>query len=93
MALAEKKKDPGAKLDYQMDWSRWLSPAETIETSEWSVEPTPGLTIESESHTSTTATVWLSGGTARKTYTVTNRIVTNAGREDERSFTLEAVDR
>lgn len=78
-------KDPSAVLDYQFDWSAWLDD-DTIATSTWTV-PT-GLTKASESNTTTTATVWLSGGTAGASYTLVNRIVTAGGRTDERTLTV-----
>ncbi len=83
-------KDPQATLDYQVDWSDWLG-ADTIATSTWTV-PT-GLTKTDESKTDTSATVWLSGGTAGQIYTVMNHIVTVGGRTDERSFRVFVQDR
>ncbi|MGD9099824.1 MAG: hypothetical protein PVF45_05035 [Anaerolineae bacterium] len=83
-------KDPDAKLDYVIDWSSWLG-SDTIQTSAWTVAS--GLTEESNSKTDTTATVWLSGGTAGKTYRVTNHIVTVGGREDDRSFWIVVQER
>ena len=84
-------KDPNAVLDYAIDWSAWLAASETISTSTWTV-PT-GITQDSESETTTVATIWLSGGTAGVTYTVTNRIQTNQGRTDDRSFKVRVVER
>jgi len=72
-------------LDYQTNWSDWLG-ADTISSSTWTADT--GLTVDSDSNTTTTATVWLSGGTASewdlKRYAVTNQIVTAAGRTAER---------
>jgi hypothetical protein len=84
------EKDPHAILDYQVDWSEWLG-ADTISTSTWTVPA--GLTLEAETETGTTATVWLSGGTAGQSYTVTNRIVTDGGRTDDRSITIVVAER
>ena len=83
-------KDPDAVLDYQIDWSDWLD-SDTISTSAWTV-PT-GLTEDSDSNTTTTATVWLSGGTAGTSYSVINHIVTAAGREDDRTITIKCRER
>jgi len=87
-------KDPNAKLDYARDWSAWLQTSETIATSEWivpvgiteSVSPAP-------SNTTTVATIWLEGGTLGFTYLITNRITTNQGRTDDRTFRIVVVDR
>jgi hypothetical protein len=78
-------KDPDAVLDYQVNWAAWLG-ADTISTSDWSAAA--GITVDSESETTTAATVWLSGGTAGEEYAVRNRIVTAAGRTDDRTLTI-----
>jgi len=78
-------KDPDAKLDYAVDWSDWLG-SDTIATSTWAVST--GITVVSSLNTTTVATIWLSGGTAGETYLATNRIVTAAGRQDERTLVI-----
>jgi len=78
-------KDPQAKLDYQVDWTAWLG-SDTIKTSTWTV-PT-GITKVSDSATTAKATVWLSGGTDGAEYRIVNHILTNAAREDDRSFLI-----
>lgn len=90
-------KDPGAKLDYGFDYSDWLYEGDSITTSSWTVEP-GGLDIDSEDHDSTSTVVWLSGGTAGRTYRVTNRITTaepvsTGGRIDERSIEIRVRER
>jgi hypothetical protein len=84
-------KDPDAVLDYEVDWAGpaaedgpWLQTGETISTSIW-VVPT-GIVQNSASSTTTTATIWLSGGTAGTTYEVTNRVVTNQGRTNDHTI-------
>jgi len=84
-------KDPEAVLDYGFDWSDWLADGETISTSTWTV-PT-GITKDSDSKTDTVTTIWLSGGTAGKSYRVTNHIVTSAGRQDDRSLIIKVMER
>lgn len=91
-------KDPDAVLDYAVEWSSWLQDGETISTSTWDVPA--GLTegdgsngAAASSATDTKATVWLMGGTANTQYTVTNRVVTSAGRTDDRSFTVKCSER
>lgn len=83
-------KDPAAKLDYKVDWSKALG-ADTIATSTWTV-PT-GVTQVSAASTTTTATVVLSGGTDGADYSVTNHIITAAGFEDERTFRVQVRQR
>lgn len=82
-------KDPEAVLDYSIDWSRWLA-GDQIVTSTWTVD---GLEKVSDTQTATKTTVWLRGGTAGESYTVTNRITTSGGRTDDRSFLVRVEDR
>lgn len=77
-------KDPDAVLDYTVNWASWLESGDTISDSDWTVES--GITEDSATKTTTTATIWLSGGTAGTQYTITNHITTAAGREDDRSI-------
>jgi hypothetical protein len=78
-------KDPNATLDYQIDWSDWLG-TDTISSSDWTV-PT-GITEATHTNTTTTSTIWLSGGTAGNTYECINRIVTadSPARTDDRTI-------
>lgn len=93
MAIAEFEKDPAAKLDFTMSWVPWLSAGDSIATANWSA--TAGITISSSpapSLSASVATVWLEGGTAGGTYTLTCAVTTTLGRSDERSFTVRVVD-
>lgn len=89
--MREFLKDPNAILDYRFDWSSWLASGETISTSAMTVQS--GITKDSESNTTTTATVWLSGGTEGNRYTVTNRVTTNQGRTDDRTVLIRVSNR
>lgn len=82
-------KDPSAVLDYKVDWATWLS-TDTIATVAWTV-PT-GITQTSTSNTTTTATIWLSGGTAGTTYEIVCRITTAGGRTDDRTIGIRVED-
>lgn len=85
MTLSWPTKDPDAVLDYEIDWSTWLG-SDTISTSAWTVPA--GLTKDSDTNTTTTATIWLSGGTAGEVYELTNHIVTAGGREQDQTVQL-----
>lgn len=84
-------KDPDAVLDWLFDWSEWLATSETISASTMTVSP--GLTLNTSTFGSTTATAWVSGGTPGQPYTLANRITTNQGRTDERTITIRVVQR
>ncbi len=80
-------KDPDAVLDYTLDWSAWLGD-DTIDTLEVRKND-EGIEIDSESHTTTTTTVWLSGGMNGTNYSISFRITTTAGRIDERTIVVK----
>jgi hypothetical protein len=84
-------KDPDAVLDYSIEWSKWLA-GDQIQTSTWSVSD-PVIEATNDSNTATRTTVWLLGGRAGQSYTVTNRITTLGGRTDARSFLVQVQDR
>ena len=88
-------KDPDAVTDYKFDWSRWLaettSSSDTISSSSWTADT--GLTIDSDANDTTSATVWVSGGTAGTAYRLTNQIVTTGGRTEDRTLTVVCRER
>ncbi len=86
---AQFTKDPDEVLDYTRDWATYLG-ADTIATSTFIV-PT-GITKTLETNDTTTATVWLSGGTAFVSYIVTNRITTAGGRTVDRSWLINVKE-
>lgn len=91
-------KDPNEVLDYDVNWGDdptyglgRLEVGETISTSTFSVvEGT--VVIDSSSHTTATATVWLSGGAAGERCKILNRIVTSAARTYDHTETLRIRD-
>jgi len=89
MAYYTFRKDPDAVLDYQIDWEAWLG-SDTISASTWSVS---GVIQDSATNTTTTTTVWLSGGAVGVDGSATNHITTAAGREEDRTITLSIAER
>jgi len=99
-------KDPGATLDYSIDWATkgWLQPNETIQAVSWGISTmndpadlavpvmTP-LAISSTGFTGLVATVWLTAGDAGAFYLVECTITTNQGRTDSRSFQIQSLSR
>lgn len=84
-------KDPAAVLPYRWDWSAWLEDGDTITAATLSVPA--GITKQAETHDTTTATVWLSGGTAGTSYVVGCLIETADGLTDERSIRISVRQR
>ena len=86
MVILKRKKDPDSTIDYTMDWGTKYLNGDIITVSAW-VIPT-GLNLVSDSNTTLTTTVFISGGTLGETYRITNRITTAAGRIDDRSIDI-----
>lgn len=84
--------DPDAKLDYSVDWTDWLNGVDVIDTSTWAITPT-GPTLSAPTHDDTGTIVWVDGCTVDTTYRLTNSIVTDDGREDDRTITLHCEQR
>lgn len=87
------KKDPDATLDYSLDWDAddWLGTDTISGTPTWTVPS--GLTLETQSNTTTVATAWISGGTVNTDYDVACKITTAGGRIDERTIRLQVRQR
>lgn len=77
--------DPVSTLDYNIDWTAWLG-GDTISSSTWITHP--DITISNTTFTGVITTVYLTGGTAGKTYKVKNKISTTNGRTEEETFDL-----
>ncbi|MDB5612041.1 MAG: hypothetical protein JWP25_8941 [Bradyrhizobium sp.] len=90
MALTWPFKDPDEVLDYEIDWSARLL-TDTISTSTWLVPD--GIVKESDSNTTTTAIIWLSGGTLGNSYDLLNRIVTTGGRTMDQTARLKIKEK
>lgn len=86
VALKRFTKDPDAVLDYTFDYADWLAEGDTIASVESTADA--GLDVDSTSHTPTTATVWISGGTAGSTYDVVTHVTTADGREDDCTISI-----
>jgi hypothetical protein len=85
MLLASFVKDPAAVLDYTIDWSPWLA-EDAIVTSTWVVEG--DVELSDDVVYSSITQVWASGGTEGTLADLTNHVVTEDGREDERTIRL-----
>lgn len=84
-------KDPDAVLDYTLSFTDWLPGGDTVINSV--VTPDAGITATSSSFTTTTSTVWLSGGTDGTTYKVIVHVTTAAGRQDDHVMFIKVEDK
>jgi hypothetical protein len=88
--MSASPKDPDAVVDYAFDWSSWLASGETVSSYTVTVN---GVTLDSDSQTTTAVTAWLSGGTAGTLATVACKIVTSDSRTDERTINVKIRER
>lgn len=94
MGFLKYSHDPEAVLDYVFDWAAFLADindtidSATVDASTIADDDAP-LTVDVVSNTTTTVTAWVSGGTVGKSYTLTCHIITNDGREEDKSITLQ----
>lgn len=98
MSLGVKYKGPNEAINFAVDWSDWLdtdrdgTADDNIASASWSVDD--GITLGTQSATSTVATAKISGGTAGQRYKATCQIVTSAtGETFERFCYIHVVDR
>ena len=87
---------PEADLDWERSWSTYLQTGETISTSTFTAETIEGfgtITLHTPTNTTTTTTIWASGGTLHAVYKITNTIVTSDSRTDSRHFYLSIVEK
>lgn len=83
-------KDPDETIDYVFNWKPELD-GDTISTSSFVLPD--GLTSVSTSNTTTTATIFVSGGSEGSTYRITNRIVTAGGRTRDRTIYVLVIEK
>lgn len=83
------EKDPDETIDFAFNWSAFLG-ADTISSVTFVLPD--GLTSEDESNTTTTATIFVSGGTACCSYRITCRIVTAGGRTKDKTIRVKVTD-
>lgn len=98
MRTAQYLKAPVALLDWGFDWNSkkngelpWLSSGETI-TSHQIIADT-GITVNRSTAEEGFIKVWLSGGELGKTYRISCKINTDAGRVDIRTILIKVQDR
>lgn len=92
MSLETRNKQSSDVLDFPVEFERFLSEDDTITTIEATLDITGELNIDAVQNASPTVLVWLSGGINGKTYKVTVKVGTSAGRVKETEFRLRIKD-
>jgi len=72
MPLSWPSKDPGASLNYALDWSRFLN-TDTITDSSWTISDSSLVSVD-DSFTAKVATIKLAQGVLNQTYTLVNTV-------------------
>lgn len=88
-------KDPGASLDYAVDWGLEYLEADMLVASSWSVVPAEegGVTVAASRFDGKMATVQADGGVPGRIYRLTNHVTMASGLEDSRSIMLRVEKR
>jgi hypothetical protein len=87
------EKDPNEKADYRVDWGTFLgADNDTIVTGTFSVQPGT-LYKESEIQATTYMDIWVSSGTDKVDYEITNTIDTLGGRHWERTILIKVIEK
>jgi len=89
--IPKRQKSPGGSEVFEVDWTKYLVDS-TIASVTWTVPV--GITKVSNSNTTTSAYIKLSGGTVDTEYTISCTIVTSDSptREPKRSFVVSVQD-
>lgn len=91
MILGSHTKQPPEVLDYDVDYSEWLTAQDNVESATVAIQP-PGLTVDNVFINDPRVKIWLSGGTNGVTYKVTVTTVTADGRTKEDEFKVRVKD-
>lgn len=84
-------KQPIEVLDYDVDYSNWLSTGDSIQSATASISP-PGLTLSNVQVNGSIAKIWLSGGANDTLYKVTVNLTTTGGRISQEEFYVFVKD-
>lgn len=88
-------KDPGAVLDYAVDWGAEYLDGDALVESSFALTPVEsgGAVVTGSSFDAKVATVTVGGGIAGHQYRLVNHVTLQSGREDERTIVLRVEQR
>lgn len=98
MILATYEKQPAEYKDYDIDYLKWLTPADDVistvtATVTSTTEETPTLAVDVIQNTVYVAKLWVSGGTTNVKYKITVLMTSADGRIDESELIFKIKDR
>jgi hypothetical protein len=85
-------KQPADVLDYDLDFSDWLTGTDVLTGVVATASGPEDLQIQSASIVGQTAKIWISGGISGSTYKVTATISTSEGRVKQLEFKIRVRD-
>lgn len=88
--LGWKKQKPDDRLDYDIDFGRWLSDDDTI--TDATAQADEGITVERVQVFGQIVKVWVSGGQVGKTYEIKIVATTSDARVKEESFFIRVSE-
>lgn len=86
-------KDPGATLDYSIDWTDWLADVPGDSLASLAVVSSANINVPAQGIVGAVTAIMARGGVAGAKETATLRVTTALGRIDERTITLMIQDR
>lgn len=86
------QKQPADQLDYDLDFSQWLTDDDTLVGVTATSNVPEEIIIESVSIEGQAIKVWVSGGENGQTYKVTVTVTTTLGRIKELDFKIRVKD-
>lgn len=92
MILGNFTKQPVDVVDYDIDYSEWLTSGDNLETAMLGVEPATNLVIDSVFVNDPRIKIWVSGGTNGVTYKLTVTATTADGRVKQDEFRIKVKD-
>ena len=90
MRLSPKIKSAVDRLDYDINYSRWLNVGDSLLNANVTCED--GLTIDSVGIGSPVVKIWVSGGETGKSYDITITVTTTQGRTLTSSFNMRITE-
>ena len=86
------QKQPGDQLDYDLDFSDWLSDTDTITGAEAASSVPDEIAVLSVAVAGHLVKIWIAGGISGSTYKVTATVATSEGRIKELDFKIRVKD-
>jgi hypothetical protein len=88
MSIETRYKQPGDVLDFNVDFSKWITEDDVITTIEAVIDPTGAAVIDAVENVNPVVKVWIKGGEDNASYKVTVKVGTSLGRVKETEFRL-----